>query len=482
MRALALAEEAISRGWEVSLAGFLEGPALQAARRVEHLRLVSPHLDTDLQAEVDSADLLHIDTYAPLPDCLVEPGHTLVSSMADAPHGVRSCDLLIDANPAAQRRVDEMAKESGALVLAGPRYFPLRDRIGRERAVWVGSKGHRPRVLIVMGGTDAAGLAYPAATALAQLDVDLTVVGTDELASKLTCKEDHVAKLNVVSFIEDLAGFACHQDVVVTAAGTTVWELAHAGVPMVLVVAANNQLDNFHSAVDLGAAVAGTFGTDDGDALRTVVADLLRSRERRVELSRSASAIIDADGTWRIVASWESLIHSSGSTNRPAGDHVSVRQAELSDSRDVLAWRNDPVTRRMSRGASEVSVTTHDAWFRKSISDPDQSLLVVESDGRAVGVVRFDRVHDRPEASTWEVSINLSPASRGKGLAAGGLSRGEQWLLERAPRAPLLVATVHVANTNSLSLFRRAGYLPYKRADALGFEQFSKFLVSDRLR
>jgi UDP-2,4-diacetamido-2,4,6-trideoxy-beta-L-altropyranose hydrolase len=91
---------------------------------------------------------------------------------------------------------------------------------------------------------------------------------------------------------------------------------------------------------------------------------------------------------------------------------VTVRPATAADALAVLAWRNDPHTRAMSRDQDEVDTAAHVAWFAAALADPRRTLLIGEADGEAIGMVRLDH-GDEPE-----VSINLNPAHRGRGLSA----------------------------------------------------------------
>ena len=87
-----------------------------------------------------------------------------------------------------------------------------------------------------------------------------------------------------------------------------------------------------------------------------------------------------------------------------------LRRAILADAADVLAWRNDPVTRAMSRNGDAVGEAEHLAWFARAIADPSRILLIGEDAGAKVGMVRIDR------GAESEVSINVNPACRGRGL------------------------------------------------------------------
>ncbi len=123
-----------------------------------------------------------------------------------------------------------------------------------------------------------------------------------------------------------------------------------------------------------------------------------------------------------------------------------IRKAVAQDADDILAWRNDPATRAMSRTRQAIDPTAHAAWFGKVIDDARRTLLIGEQDGRKIGMVRLDH------AATTEVSINLNPAFRGQGLAYPLLSLA----LEHADG--MLEAEVHEENLASLKLFERAGF------------------------
>lgn len=127
-------------------------------------------------------------------------------------------------------------------------------------------------------------------------------------------------------------------------------------------------------------------------------------------------------------------------------DCVIVRPAREADALDVLAWRNDPVTRAMARNQEAVDEASHLAWFAGALADPRRTCLIGELGGEKIGMVRFDR------GDETEVSINLNPAHRGRGLsqpllaAALALEPGEVW------------AEIRPENAASLRLFERAGF------------------------
>jgi RimJ/RimL family protein N-acetyltransferase len=134
---------------------------------------------------------------------------------------------------------------------------------------------------------------------------------------------------------------------------------------------------------------------------------------------------------------------------------VTVRPATEADALDVLAWRNDAHTRAMSRDQGEVDAATHVAWFAAAVADPRRTLLIGEAGDEKVGMVRLDH------GAEPEVSINLNPAHRGRGLSAPLLAaaletvEGDVW------------AEIREENAASIRLFEGLGFALQGRRDGL---------------
>jgi RimJ/RimL family protein N-acetyltransferase len=127
------------------------------------------------------------------------------------------------------------------------------------------------------------------------------------------------------------------------------------------------------------------------------------------------------------------------------GDGLRLRPAAPEDWADLLAWRNDPLARAMSRNDEGIDEASHRRWFDRALADPARTLLIAELDGAKIGVVRFDRGEDA------EVSINLAPVHRGRGLGEAMLRLALQSTPER------LIAHVKDENLASRRLFERCG-------------------------
>jgi RimJ/RimL family protein N-acetyltransferase len=131
-----------------------------------------------------------------------------------------------------------------------------------------------------------------------------------------------------------------------------------------------------------------------------------------------------------------------------------LRVAEPRDSGDLLAWRNDPVTRANSRNTDTIARDSHEAWLERVLADPDRRLWIAEADGRKLGTVSAARAGP----DTVEVSITVAPDQRGRGVGRAML---RACVAETARVWPdrAIVATVRVENAASRRLFERCGFV-----------------------
>lgn len=473
MRALTLSAEARKRGWSTTFAGDLDDTARRLLEdqgvgeahsiKVGKQAQALPRLVDDLHP-----DVIHVDSYLP-ESGVFEPGDRVLSNMQDGTFGVRPADLTIDPTLDAE----SWTVGGGAAHLAGVAYAPIRDQVRAVRGRW-SLAGGRPRVLLVLGGTDPFGFTPRLLEAMldGDQDLELTVVAPaavqDETRRIAAPVRDRVT---VKGFLPELPAAAVEHDLVISAAGTSVWDLACMGVPAAIACVTDNQLRGYDAAVDRGIAVGiGHFpGAEWNDAANEVL-DVLADESRLRELSRTGMAAVDGLGAWRIVGAWESLLRTPPVPSGPGG--LTCRRARIDDARILFDWRNDPDTRRMSRTTDPVHWDGHLSWLGSVIADDTRVLLVVEQNGQAVGTVRWDH----RGGIDWEASIAVAPSRRGQGLASRVLAAGEGGIRASSPRR--LIASVNDINIASRRLFARAGYLPYSPANSMGFAEYAKMLAA----
>lgn len=423
-RCVALAEEALARGWRVALSGETAGWL------TDHLDLTVLPPATDLAAlavEV-GADIVLVDHYGlgELPG--VRAVATLVS-LEDGRFGRRAADVVVDASLARPERPDD----GSGIVLHGPRYAPLRAEVRTARDARRPAGGAPPEVVVVMGGGANGAVVGSALAALRDTGVPMTVraISAGEVTVPAAAPGQH---FTVRGPVVGLPALFAGADLVVSAAGVTLLELCCVGVPTALVQVADNQAAGYAAAVRAGLAVGLGTPAELGGAA-DILRDLLLDPDRRIALGAAARAAVDGRGAARIVDA--------------AAPAPVVRAATEADAHLLLAWRNDEQTMAWSRGGA-VGPAEHRAWLARVLADPDRRLLMAEQENRPVGTVRFDRA----TGTGWEVSVTVAPAHRGRGLAARILAAGEATL----GGGVTIFANVHRDNAASLALFRRAGY------------------------
>ncbi|MEX5718187.1 GNAT family N-acetyltransferase [Geodermatophilus maliterrae] len=458
VRCLAVAEAARAAGWDVGLVGSVDVPLARALVTGAGLPVLADGAEPlEETARRTGARVLHVDHYTavtpPLPRGGPGEAGYLLSSVQDGRWGRRDADVVLDASPTGHVTASVV---DARVRLTGPRQALVRAGV-RAR---LGTRGPTGQVLVVAGGTDAAGI-LPALAAVATAAVGGSADGLPyevvvvDPAAAVGGRARHPGAVSRPPG-PDLLDQAARSALVVTAAGTTTSELAVMGVPMAVVQAVDNQAETYRDLVASGAALP--LGTAAGllrdrDRLAADLREVLADAGRLAGLAAAAAARVDGAGAARLVAAWDAVW-----TGRTAdGDRGWwVARAAPGDSDLLLAWRNDAQTRAQSITTDPVSPSAHAAWFSGVLADPGRHLLLVGSGAQRVGTVRFDRLG----AGAWEVSLTLAPESRGRGLSGTVLSCGEEHLLAHGGGGDRLVARVREGNAASLALFGRAGYRP----------------------
>lgn len=456
MRSVALAEQALAAGWDVSFCGRIEHPMARAAVAALGVDTIASELTSAAivnAAKASGAGLVHVDSYLSLGDLRdrAEQAGLVLSSMEDGPYGRRTAHLVIDPSPGAE---EQYRRPDGSLrVLLGLRAAPIRAALRDSERRWQGSSDRDPlRVLVVMGGTDAMGMTKRAVDAWTS-----TGIRSECHVITQTDDEHFAGSSRDCTIVRHAPGpevpLLFHtMDFVISGAGTTIWELAALRVPAALIQLVPNQLAGYQYAVGNGIAV-GLGSTDawDDAVARTRLKELGHNPTLRRQLSLAAERAIDGDGARRIASLWGEI----------ASQHtgVTARRAVQDDASQLFEWRNDPDVRAASRTTGSFSWSSHISWFRDTLDNPGRVMTIVENAGRPAAAVRFDRLPEREGG--WEVSITVSPAFRGTGMAGRALRAAEGLLLQEHPEAAItFVAEMLLTNQPSRRLFAAAGYSP----------------------
>ncbi|WP_051713040.1 PseG/SpsG family protein [Spirillospora albida] len=302
MRCLALAEELLSRGASVRVMAPTSGiewiPALFGPVPLEEP-------PPDLVASAARFDALVLDSYL-LPPAVsgeLRRAGLPVLAIVDGTTRGQDADIFVDQNLGAEDVAVDLPPASTHL--AGLRYALLRDDVRaharpRPRRPLDGP----PRVLCVFGGTDPYGAA-PAVLRLAAgtgAPFDATVIAARppllaELES-VTLAPGQTAR--VIPPVADLPALAAASDVVVTASGTSIWDMLHLGVPTALTWVVDHQRDGYTATVSRGLAAGLGHVREFGPEASRTLFRLLTDPSVRAALAGHGATAVDGQGRERV--------------------------------------------------------------------------------------------------------------------------------------------------------------------------------------
>ena len=216
------------------------------------------------------------------------------------------CDLLVNQNLHADAA---LYPEAGARLLLGTRYLMLRREFWRHR-----DAGRRPaetvkRILVSMGGLDPennASRAIAALDGLAGLGIAATVVvgaANPRLEALREQASASRAEIAIVHGTDDMPGLMREADLAVAAGGTTAWEVAFMGVPMLLgSTAEGERMLARRLSREGGCIYLGDFRDCPASRLRDAILGLVADAGMRRRIAAVASALVDGRGGERVVA------------------------------------------------------------------------------------------------------------------------------------------------------------------------------------
>ncbi|MBQ1024098.1 spore coat protein [Micromonospora sp. C95] len=313
VRCLALGEEFQARGATVEVFGTVDGVGWAADQLTARGITLHPGPDTPdglvAAARRHDLDVLVLDSYEldPTAAGALRAAGVLTLAIVDGETRGQDADLYLDQNFAT-----DLAVPAGRL-LAGSGYALLRAGVlaARPAAPRPAVTVDPPSVLAFFGGTDAAGAAPVLTEVLLSTGrpMELTVVvGRPELAARMARLTPGPGQsLLPVPPTGTLPALIAAADLVVSAAGTSTWELCCLGAPSALVCVVDNQRESYHRVVAAGlAAGLGELPALAGDpaavrAAAGTLAGLLDDGARRAELSARAWAAVDGRGRERVV-------------------------------------------------------------------------------------------------------------------------------------------------------------------------------------
>lgn len=313
MRLLAVAEGARARGWGTTFvlsegAGVLVPELIRRGHEVVEISVPSGTTEDSVAlsklARERHSRACFIDGYGFSSSFLRHlakdlPGRVVTVVVDDLAVQELECDLVVNQN---YRAEDLFYRAPRARVLRGPQFALLRPEFvaARDASSVKRAPGERKRVLLTFGGADSAGATSLTLQAIAGLPIEALVVVGAAFKGDLPARRE--ANVEVVRGVADITAVMCRVDCAVSAAGTTLWELACLGIPTLAFVVADNQE---RCAAALGAddlvAYGGWHHERSKDELSAAITAFVADPGRLTRLGERFGRLVDGRGVARVL-------------------------------------------------------------------------------------------------------------------------------------------------------------------------------------
>ena len=455
MRTLAIAQEWVSRGGVCYYFCATLPPLMQQRLKSENCSVVMLNQQpaSDEEAEETSQHLarlnphwLLIDSYPLTPayqESLDLPPRTRVANISD--FGVDDFakpNLVIHANISIA--ADYLSLGEQATVLAGADYILLRREIICDEVKPVTKDASK--LLVSMGGSDPQEAGALLCKYLIETDlIDhlkvRVVIGPAYPSDGLMYGVSHPNLESVLS-PPSMKPHYHWADTAICSPSTTSLELAHYGLPIGLIVTADNQERVLEAMREMDAAILLADVRVQPDFSNI---EYLLSGARRIAIAGRAADIVDGKGTQRVCEAM-------------GLPELRFRAVTMGDAEILWEWSNDPLTRAASFDTKPIPWDDHLAWFSEQLETPTAVILIVESSENPLGVVRYNL--NKEAIGEAVISINLAPEVRGRGLASLVLSRSAEYFFTRYPDQ-VITAWIRPENKGSHKSFIYAQYEDY---------------------
>ena len=232
----------------------------------------------------------------------------VIDDLADRPH---ACDLLLDQTFGRLAADYQPLVPDGCQLLCGAKYALLRPEFAalREYSLKRRAQPVLKELLINMGGVDKDNVTGDVLRALQSCalpeDCRLTVVmGQTALWLKnvqdLSCSMQWPTR--VLVGVDNMAQLMADSDLAIGAAGATSWERCCLGLPSILLVVADNQLEVAKGLEQAGAALVCLSDQGLSNQLTVLLCQLCVDIEQFALLTKAAAKVTNGTGAGEVLA------------------------------------------------------------------------------------------------------------------------------------------------------------------------------------
>jgi UDP-2,4-diacetamido-2,4,6-trideoxy-beta-L-altropyranose hydrolase len=344
--------------------------------------------------------------------------------------------------------------QKGYTYLLGPKYIPLRKDFWQTREKVVSPEVQN--VLITFGGQDPENMTprmlrmfvrnFP------ELKKYVVVGGGFNNAEQINEIKDENTIIITSPTAGEMFNVMLESDVAISAAGQTIYELAHVGVPTIAVSVAENQNNNMAGWLSEEFLLAEyTSQTINLENLLQVTFAVYQRREQRIKLTNLGRKKVDGLGAKRIA---QTLIDMAIAKN--SGFYF--RKALEKDSTNLFNLINEKSVRMNAFKPSPVSLKDHTFWHSRTIVDPKIIyLLAFNASDDFIGQVRLDL-----KDNNAIINIALNKDFRGKALSVPMIRVASFKCLAECKEVEYIISYIKPHNIPAIKGFTHSAYVRFK--------------------
>ncbi|TGL98106.1 hypothetical protein EHQ76_13830 [Leptospira barantonii] len=258
----------------------------------------------DMNVPIPSGDIAVVDSYISNSDALkrISENFSYTAVIDDFNRIHYPFDLIVNPNVhGSEIQYDGQT----ARVISGNRYTILRPQFKERRNDFI-VRDKIQKVIITSGGSDYRHLIPKFSTFVSRYpDIEfIALAGIDEYADELNRKYQ-IPNLKILKKLDaqSMIDLLCTSDLVITAAGQTMNELAFLGIPFIAICIDYDQVNNIKSFFERGC-VREILNWDDPSLLEKVSKsiDVLKPQSERARLYQVGQSLIDGKGADNLAA------------------------------------------------------------------------------------------------------------------------------------------------------------------------------------
>ncbi len=240
-------------------------------------------------------------------------------------------------------------------------------------------------------------------------------------------------------------------DLVISASGQTLYELARVGTPTIAIAVASNQFNNVKNWQKNGfIEYAGLWDNISLFDNLIISFNRLDDMDLRIKKSELGMVAVDGQGALRIVKYALKQYYEN--------KKITLRKAKIDDLMNIYLLSNDEEVRKYSFNDRKIDLEEHKNWFKMFFDKKNNLFLILENCSDFMGQVRF-KIEDKEAI----LSISLVKKYRGLGFGKIALNNSLKILEDEYPSIELVKAEIKENNRSSIKLFEKSNFTFLKK-------------------